>query len=129
MTLEQLFDLKPEGEDEFIKMTPDEFITKTKALLKLIDKAYATSWTTRWLEENEYEIAPCGKCTGNSCFIKDGKEIQCVQDRSEGDCFERFLDHEQFTASIENIMFIDPESDFYSLIQARVEGFKSNSPH
>lgn len=128
MTLEQLFDLKPEGEDAFIKMTPEDFVTKTKELLKLIDKEYAMSWRVRWLEESEYDLAPCDGCIGSNCFIKDGKKIDCAQNKSEAECYERVFDDAQFAAQVENIMF-DANSDFYSLIQARVEGFKSNSPH
>ena len=126
MENEQLFDSKNEGE-EIIKMTPDEFVKKTKVILQQFDKEYATSWYNRKLYDAEYDLAPCEKCKGCGSFKNGDKEIECVQDREQGECHQRLFDHELFTSSIEQIMF--GETDFYTLLQSRVEFLESNSLH
>lgn len=101
------------------KMSSEEFITKTKILLMKIDKEYAASWYSRKLNEQEYQIAPCDQCKGNGCFKKDDIQIDCIQDREQGECYERLFDADLFSTSIEQIMF--NETDFYELITTSID--------
>lgn len=95
----ELFKIKPQ---ELHKMSQNDFVEKTKAVLNKICNSYCQSWQSRRLMDEEYpEESVCDKCTGWGKFIKNGEEKECVQDREQGECFYRFCDYEQVGIDLE----------------------------
>ena len=93
MGANELFEIKPQ---EPCKMSQQEFMEKTKAVLNKICNSYYQSWQSMRLMDEEYpKESVCDKCTGCGKFIKNGEEKECFQNREQGECYYRFCDYEQ----------------------------------
>lgn len=87
-------------EPQEIRMTKDEFITKTKEMLNLIYNEYVDSY--RDVEEDE----SCKRC-GGFCYIEEGGEtVECYSCNGEGVEIGRVFDKDSFVEFMEHeVMF------------------------
>lgn len=99
------------------KISKDEFIDKAKSILEKIWSEYGQSFEKPLMEEKELEAAPCEKCNGCMNWKYFDEEIQCVQDRIEGDCRKIVLNTEVFGSVVENLI---QSNDYQSLISSDV---------
>jgi len=119
MKIEDFFNMESELGDT-IKMTNEQFISKTRDFLTKIEAEYSHCWGTRRIRDEEYELADCDNCKGECNLNVNGKEINCVVDNIEGECFTIEFDSELFAEEIENIMFHDDKFSFYELLQCEI---------
>ena len=99
-------------------MTPEEFVNKTKKLLGFIEREYSQCWVNRRLNEEEMRDALCDECEGECKLIIEGKEVDCIADRIEGECYVRQFDRDLFVELMENMMF--EEKDFWDLLKGEI---------
>lgn len=100
MTIDNLFKTEPQ---EPYKMSQNEFVEKTRAVLNKICDNYSQGWQSIVLVDGDYpEENICEKCTGVGVFLKNGEEKDCIQDKEQGDCFYRFCDYEQVGIGLED---------------------------
>jgi len=91
---------------EPIKMSQQEFVEKTNALLIKINNAYSQAWQDRPLKDSEYpNESVCYKCTGCGVFQMDDEERDCFINYERGECYHRFCDYEQVGVDIESLIF------------------------
>ena len=84
------------------RMSQKEFFEKTKEILSNLCGSYSKEWHVRALIDGEHpEESVCDKCTGIGCFIYNGVEKECFQNREQGDCYHRYLDTEQVITDLE----------------------------
>lgn len=95
-------------------------------ILKKIDQEYSSAVSWRRIEEHEYEQQDCDNCKGNCSIIRNGIELHCVPDHSEGECFVLEFQHEAFADEIENIMFHDSNYSFYELLSCEIVNDPNN---
>jgi len=103
-----------------VQMTADEFIIKAKKLLNSLSSEYNSAWFSRRITDAEYSIAPCEGCKGDGCFKNGEKEVRCVADREEGECYERCFDGDQFLDAVENDI-IYGHTPFFDLIECTIK--------
>ena len=119
MNIDELFNVNTE-EEKPLKMSITDFVNKTRMILTKIDKEYGVANQRRVVEQHEYEQQDCDNCKGECTIIRNGKELHCVPDKSEGDCFVLEFAHESFVEEMENIMFHDDKYSFYDLLSCEV---------
>lgn len=98
--MEDLFEYT---ESEFHSMPKEEFIEKAKKVLNEINNLYTRSYLTKIVTDSlRPEESVCEACKGCGT-IKDesGGELDCYQDREEGDCYYKIFDAENFGFDIE----------------------------
>jgi hypothetical protein len=120
MNIDDLFQIDDDF-DKVPQMTTDEFVSKTRDILSKIDTEYSHNYHSRRITSEEYKLCDCKNCKGE-CFIKiDNKELHCVPDHMDGDCFIKYFNYEGFTEEIEDIIFVDPKYSFYELLNCEVK--------
>jgi len=94
-------------------LSSEDFITKTKTLLREMSELYGDCNKSRYVTTEEFELGDCDNCQGQ-CTIKlnDGEEISCMA--IDGDCVVSFFDEEEFADKMEDIMF--EKETFYELM-------------
>jgi len=101
MEFEDLFELPPYNDEFTPELTADEFISKTKSMLTLIEREYSQNWRSRRLTDSEYEKCDCDNCKTGSCTLNiEGIDFDVVADNEQGDCFVRIFDHQAFSEYI-----------------------------
>ena len=126
-TIEDLFNI-PESQEQPIKMTVDDFVSKTRDILKKIESEYGKAYQWRRLAEEDYETQDCDNCTGECELRRNGILSRCVPDIFDGECFVSEIQYETFLEEIENIMFNNTECYFYELLICDVIKDESNEP-
>jgi hypothetical protein len=110
------FDVQP------IKMTRDEFIKKTKSMLKLILEEYSKNWKNKYSDsDDEIDDSICNRCNG-FLFIEQGGigDVDCPNCNGTGLNSERIFDVQSFMEFLENdVMFGD--QPFLNLLNCEIE--------
>jgi len=119
MNFDELFNVNTEKEKP-VKMSITDFVTKTRMILTKIDKEYGAANQWRMVEQHEYEQQDCDNCKGECTIMCNGKELQCVPDKSEGECCVLEFAYESFIEELDNIMFHDDKYSFYDLLTCEV---------
>jgi hypothetical protein len=107
-------------ESMIIEFTKDEFINKARSVLNSILDLYTQSWYSRILSEDESEIAPCEGCKGDGCFLFKDEEVNCIQDKEEGECYERLFDEDGFISGMTDDIIFGP-APFMELLAANIK--------
>jgi hypothetical protein len=94
------------------KISKDDFIKKALPILNKIWQEYGSSFEKPIISEEELEAAPCEKCQGCMQWKYFDEEIQCVQDRIEGECRKIVLNTDLFGGVVEQII----QSDDYQIL-------------
>lgn len=91
-----LFDdfFKDDKEDLIIHVEQPEMTEMGKSLWGM----YGNAWSSVRLTDAEYpHESICEQCTGCGTFkLENGNDGECAMDRSEGECFHRHFDAQQF---------------------------------
>lgn len=116
-----IFDLTDIQEQKPVELTKYEFIQKAKDIFKWLDKEYGQHYYNRRLKDGEYDNAPCEGCKGSGCFKEDenSKEVNCIADFEDGECYERLFDADEFVASIETEILFG-ENSIYDLLNCKI---------
>jgi 23S rRNA A2030 N6-methylase RlmJ len=111
MDIDDFFNIKEE-KYEPTNMSKDEFVDKTRKLLKHLDRHYTENWRSRPLKEEEFPNENiCDKCTGCGIFKLKNEEAECTKDYEEGECYHRYFDAEEFGLEVETCF-----DDIYELL-------------
>ena len=102
--MEYLFKLDDIEPIQRVTVSQKEFFEKTKFILEKIMYAYSSNTSYRRLGDEEYpDESICDKCEGCGTFKNlDGEEKECIKNREEGECYNRFVDFEEFGLEIES---------------------------
>lgn len=100
------------------KISATEFQERTKRLLNKIFAEYGSSFERPVMTDEEQDAAPCEKCQGSMCWKFNTEEIQCFQDRAEGECHKVLVNEEVFGAVMAHI--IETNEDFNELLTSEV---------
>ena len=119
MNIDDLFKTDTTEEDT-PKMSTKEFVEKARVILKKIDSEYGAANQWRMVEDHECEQQDCDNCKGECIIKRNGKELQCKPDKSEGECFVLEFAHESFLEELENVMFHDEKYSFYELLGCEI---------
>ena len=97
------------------KMTNSEFVEKTQKLLKKIETAFSES-SKRIQVPDEFLIkSQCDKCECGECVLKINGIEKDIISNDDGYC-TYFGNTDSIYDLMQNIMFEDPDVDFYALM-------------
>jgi hypothetical protein len=102
--MDDIFSTEIIGECEIPKMTKDEFIQKTQAMLKRIMDEYGKYWSDAPVDD---EAEDCSRCHG-FLYIEQGGEgnVDCPNCKGTGKNLDRIFDADGFLEFMEHtIMF------------------------
>lgn len=99
------------------KMASDEFIQKTKAMLKGILDEYSSCWSNKFNEEDESNV--CERCGGGTQIVQGGDIVDCTSCDGTGQSSERVFDQDRFVEFMEHsVMFGD--EPFLELMECEI---------
>lgn len=98
----ELFDLFMEDEPKVIYVEEPEMTEMEKVLWS----AYGDAWSNKRLLDSEYpDEKICAECKGCGSFKKENDEDgECFQDKSDGECYHRYFDAQQFGEEVANYL-------------------------
>lgn len=102
-----------------LEMTNEEFVTKTKAMLKNILDEYSNSHSRKFDTEDDNEENVCDRCNGYSQIEQGGEIVDCNICDGTGQNNEVVFDTESFSEFIEHTVMFGNEP-FYELLECTV---------
>lgn len=104
---------------EPIKMTSEEFVLKTKALLKNILDEWSDSHSRKFDAEDDSEGNVCDRCDGYSQIEQGGDIVDCNVCDGTGQNNEVVFDTESFSEFMTHTVIFGSEP-FYELMECEI---------
>ena len=101
------------------KMTKDEFILKTRAMLQKVWDGYGNHWHNKFNEDDESEENTCTRCGGFTQIEQGGETVDCTNCGGTGMNSERVFDTETFMEFFEHEVMFGNEP-FFDLIHCEI---------
>ena len=117
--MEDFFDLINDNEENdllHIKMNKEEFVLKTRLMLKFIIDGYSKCHKPVINDENK----DCTRCHGNLYIEQGGNIVDCTSCKGTGVEFESELDETEFCDFMEHIVIFG-EQPFFELLECQIE--------
>jgi len=117
-----MFDLDlevEETENTPMPITKDQFIEKTKAMLRVIMDGYTSHWSNKFNENDESEENVCLRCNGFTQIEQGGDSVDCYLCNGTGVNSERVFDHDGFLEFMEHTVMFGNEP-FLELMECEI---------
>ena len=104
---------------ETLKMTSEEFILKTKAMLKNILDEWSNSHSRKFDTEDDSEENVCDRCGGYTQIEQGGEIVDCHNCDGTGQSNEVVFDTESFLEFMTHTVIFGNEP-FYKLMESEI---------